>query len=134
MRRFLSLTLCCAVTLACGTPTEPTKSSSSLAIGKWAGPQVDVTVSGRSFEFLSSACVSGHFPLPTIHDDGSFSAEGELEPMAGPPPPPPWPHGRISGKVVRNTLVFSATYDNGNVIGPLTATFGAQSRSFPCPV
>ena len=127
--------LSCALLTACGTPTGPTKPISRLPAGKWGGPQVEITITDGGFEFTSSACVRGHFAAPLVQGDGTFSVEGTLEPMAGPPPPPPWPHGRITGKLRETSLAFSATYDNGAVLGPLTATLGQSSSGiFPCPV
>jgi hypothetical protein len=116
-----------------GSPTEPTQLM--LRVGKWTGTQIEIMVSDSQIIFTSTTCVRGYFARPTIGQDGTFVSDGSLEPMAGPPPPPPFPHGRITGVVRGDSLVISATYDNGFTIGPFTATYLTRSPIFyPCPV
>lgn len=115
-----------------GSPTEPT--TSSLRLGRWAGPQVEVAVSGTQVVLNTTSCVRGFFGRPTVGFDGRFVADAGMQSMFGPPPQPPFPHARIDGVVRDETLVITATYDNGTKIGPLTATYLAAGPTFyPCP-
>jgi hypothetical protein len=106
-----------------------------MRLGRWAGPEVEIIVAPDGAVFTSTRCVRGYMARPVLDAAGRFRLDASMEPMSGPPPPPPFPHAIVTGHVNGDVLTFTATYDNGFVVGPFAATFnGDAPRSFPCPV
>lgn len=133
LRRGLTVVLLCIALAGCHrSPTEPTEAA--LRIGKWAGPQIEITVSANQVVFTTTSCLRGYFASPTIGRDGRFIAEASLQPIGGPPPPSEFLQGRINGVLNGTVLAISVRYDSGATIGPFEATYlGASPTFYPCP-
>jgi hypothetical protein len=105
-----------------------------MKLGPWAGADVEIVVAADSAVFTSSRCITGYMKRPILDSRGHFISDAAMQAMIGPPPAPPLPHAIVSGRVNGDVLTFTATYDNGMVLGPLTATFNADRPPFfPCP-
>jgi hypothetical protein len=124
--------LCTILFFSCGRlPTEPT--ATPMQLGRWAGPEVEITVAVDGAMF-TTGCLRGHMARPFIDAAGHFRLDAAMESMFGPPLPPPFPHAIVTGRLNDDVLTFTATYDDGHVVGPFTATFNGEApRFFPCP-
>jgi hypothetical protein len=130
----IAFILCTLLFLSCGRlPTEPT--ATPLQLGRWAGPEVEITVAADGAIFTLTRCLRGYMGRPVLDATGHFRLDAAMEPMSGPPPPPPFPHAIVIGQLNGDVLTFTATYDDGHVVGPFTATLNGESPHFsPCPI
>ena len=115
-----------------GSPTEPT-AQHVLRAGTWGGADIELRVTDSAAEFLTTRCVRAYMPRPQADVSGNFSVDASMEPMTG-PPPPVFPHAVVTGRVENETLIVSARYDDGHIVGPFSARYGAAGPTFyPCP-
>lgn len=95
----------CVMTSTCTrAPTAP----SSIAVGRWSGDGVCLSVSDQACD-LVAGCGHGRFPTPSIRGDGTFDVQGtyriEVGPIGIDPPPP----ARFSGVLTDRTLTLTVT-------------------------
>lgn len=112
--------------------TVSRQGSSAVPPGNWGGPSVNLTVtaSGGTIEF---DCGRGSVDQPMVLDsNGRFDVAGTFIREGGPakenPDRIPARYiGRTDGKTMALTVTIGDT-----TVGPLTLTFGTQTRLFKC--
>jgi hypothetical protein len=129
----VAFTLCTVLLFSCGRlPTEP--AATPMQLGRWGGTDVELIVTADGAVFTLTRCLRGYMGRPVLDAAGHFRLDAAMESMFGPPPQPPFPHAIVTGRLNGDVLTFTATYDDGHVVGPFTATFNGEGpRFFPCP-
>jgi hypothetical protein len=105
-----------------GSPTDPTPNinthgggeTASLAVGRWSGENVCVSVEGADV-YLISGCMRGHFAKPTVQSNGTFTIDGTYR-FEGGPTTNETTNAHFTGKIAGTTLTLTVQPAGGSSV------------------
>ena len=117
---------------ACAAASAP--SDIAMPLGRWSGSGACLSVTSDGCDFVAG-CGHGQFSRPTVHPDGSFTANGTYRIEVGPISITPAPPATFSGTLRGGTITLTVIPSDPSLKSFETAlqlTDGSAKCAVPC--